>query len=65
MGLVALSMWDGPRPGIEPVSPTLAGRFLTTGPLGKSQNSFLKHKYVLCDIWDIIILEKSLSGIQV
>ena len=29
--------WDLPRPGIEPVSPALAGRFLTTGPLGKSQ----------------------------
>ena len=28
-------MW-GPRgPGIEPVSPALAGRFLTTGPPGK------------------------------
>ena len=29
-------MWDLPGPGIEPVSPTLAGGFLTTGP-GKSQ----------------------------
>ena len=26
------------RPGIEPVSPALAGRFLTTGPPGKSLN---------------------------
>ena len=25
-----------PRPGIEPMSPALAGRFLTTGPPGKS-----------------------------
>ena len=25
-------MWDLPRPGIEPVSPALAGGFLTTGP---------------------------------
>ena len=25
-----------PRPGIEPVSPVLQGRFLTTGPPGKS-----------------------------
>ena len=30
------SMWDLPRPGIEPVSPELAGGFLTTGPRGKS-----------------------------
>ena len=28
-------MWDLPRPGIEPVSPALAGRFLTTVPPGK------------------------------
>ena len=26
-----------PQPGIEPASPSLAGRFLTTGPPGKSQ----------------------------
>ena len=30
------SMWNLPGPGIEPVSPALAGRFLTTGPPGKS-----------------------------
>ena len=29
------SMWDLPRPGLEPVSPALAGRFLTTAPPGK------------------------------
>ena len=29
-------MWDLPRPGLEPMSPALAGRFLTTAPLGKS-----------------------------
>ena len=28
-------MWDLPRPGLEPVSPALAGRFSTTVPLGK------------------------------
>ena len=28
-------MWDLPRPGIKPVSPALAGRFLTTEPPGK------------------------------
>ena len=28
-------MWDLPRPGLEPVSPALAGRFLTTVPPGK------------------------------
>ena len=28
-------MWDPPRPGLEPVSPALAGRFSTTAPPGK------------------------------
>ena len=29
------SMWDLPRPGLEPMSPALAGRFSTTVPPGK------------------------------
>ena len=29
-------MWDLPEPGLEPVSPALAGGFLTTAPPGKS-----------------------------
>ena len=29
-------MWDHPGPGLEPVSPALAGGFLTTAPPGKS-----------------------------
>ena len=29
-------MWDLPGPGLEPVSPALAGGFLTTEPPGKS-----------------------------
>ena len=28
-------MWDPSRPGLEPVSPALAGRFSTTAPPGK------------------------------
>ena len=36
-------MWDLPRPGLEPVSPALAGRFSTTAPPGKPPTkSFLK-----------------------
>ena len=31
-------MWDLPIPGLEPVSPALAGRFSTTAPLGKPRN---------------------------
>ena len=34
-------MWDLPGPGIEPVSPALAGRFLTTVPPGKVPPFFL------------------------
>ena len=30
-------MWDLPGPGLEPVSPALAGGFLTTVPPGKSK----------------------------
>ena len=29
--------WDPPRPGLEPVSPALAGRLSTTAPPGKPQ----------------------------
>ena len=34
-------MWDLPRPGIEPVSPALAGGFLTTVPPGKPCSSII------------------------
>ena len=34
--LLLLGMWDLPGPGLEPVSPALAGGFLTTAPPGKS-----------------------------
>ena len=33
-------MWDLPRPGPEPVSPALAGRFSTTAPPGKPENTY-------------------------
>ena len=35
-----------PRPETKPTSPALAGRFLTTGPQGKSQPIFsINHKW--------------------
>ena len=34
-------MWDLTRPGLEPVSPALAGGFLTTVPPGKSAKGLL------------------------
>ena len=36
------SMWDLPGPEIEPVSPVLAGRFVTTGPPGGSPTMLLR-----------------------
>ena len=35
--------WDLLRPGLEPVSPALAGRFSTTAPPGKPPLFFLTH----------------------
>ena len=35
-------MWDLPRPGLEPMSPALAGRFPTTVPPGKPLAPYFK-----------------------
>ena len=35
------TMWDLPRPGLEPVSPALAGRLSTTVPPGKPYRELL------------------------
>ena len=40
MGLVAQVMWNLPGPGIELVSPALAGGLLSTVPPGKSRAKF-------------------------
>ena len=46
-------MWDLPGPGLEPLSPPLAGRFLTTAPPAKSLtqcfkiSSMLQHVSIL------------------
>ena len=34
-------MWDLPGPGLKPVSPALAGGFLTTAPPGKTQREII------------------------
>ena len=36
-------MWDLPRPELEPVSPALAGGFLTTAPPGKPYSVYFKN----------------------
>ena len=39
-------MWDLPRPGLEPVSPALAGRLSTTAPPGKpNHRSFWEREF--------------------
>ena len=48
-------MWDLPGPGLEPVSPALAGRFLTTVPPGKPRRRLLtetrsNHDRVVCKL---------------
>ena len=40
-------MWDPPRPGLEPVSPALAGRFSTTVPPGKPSNTCYIHIFYM------------------
>ena len=40
------NMWVPPRPGIEPVSPALAGRFFTTEPPGKFPSKVFKHDLI-------------------
>ena len=40
-------MWDLPRPGLEPVSPALAGRFPTTAPPGKPCREVLNYRFYL------------------
>ena len=34
-------MWDPLRPGLEPVSPAMAGRLSTTAPPGKPKSGYL------------------------
>ena len=43
-------MWNLPELEIEPVSPALAGRFLTTGPWGKPGIWTLS-----CGMWDLVL----------
>ena len=53
-------MWDLPAPGIDPMSPTLAGGFLATVPPGKS-NKFITEDlniiFLDCTEWFYFWLE--------
>ena len=48
-------MWDPPRPGLEPVSPALAGRLPTTVPPGKPLNNILyPESYCMCPSTSVV-----------
>ena len=48
-GVVARGMWNLPRPGIEPVSPSVAGTFISTEPPGES----LSHIFLICVLFSM------------
>ena len=52
------SMCDLPGPGIEPVSPALAGRFFTTEPPGKPRVFIKRGKFYS---WCLFFLLKGLN----
>ena len=51
-------MWDPPRPGLEPVSPALAGRLSSTAPPGKPY-IILSYGWVM---YHIFFIHSSLDG---
>ena len=46
-------MWDLPRPGLEPVSPALAGGFLTPAPPGKPLSLNLEQIMLVCTVTNL------------
>ena len=56
------SVWDLPGPGLEPMSPALAGTFLTTVPPGKPSTAILESLVYL--IVDEILELKTKSFLQ-
>ena len=55
------SVWNLPRPGIEPMCPALAGRFLSTVPSGKSPALSWKKVLTVGILVLFLILEEKLS----
>ena len=49
-----------PRPGMERTFPALQGRFLTTGPLGKSQEQKFKRHFLCLYIFTLFCIEVTL-----
>ena len=55
-------MWDPPRPGLEPVSPALAGRLSTTAPPGKPRKYSLSGRCLVLDGIIEFITHQTLLG---
>ena len=51
-------MWDLPRPGLEPVSPALAGRFLATAPPGKPRKHLVRCESAVYSPWPYVTYVK-------
>ena len=58
-------MWDLPRPGLEPVSPALAGGLPTTEPPGKSPLSSFLFNIALGILARTFIQEREIKSIQI
>ena len=56
------SMWDLPGPGLKPVSPALAGGFLTTAPPGKPLYSFLWSNNIPLYGYTILFIHSPVDG---
>ena len=57
-GLVTLGTWNLPGPGIKPVSPALAGGFLSTVPPGKSLKSTTQCELGIVYIKNVSVLSR-------
>ena len=75
MGLVALRHVRSSRPGMEPMSPALAGGFLSTVPPGKSWADYYFNFHLLCPHpvalghhcllpWSVKTAHKSWAGVH-
>ena len=54
-------MWDLPRPGLEPVSPALAGGFLTTAPPGKPDHAGFLNLFIYLWLCWVFVSVRGLS----
>ena len=55
--------WDLPRPGLEPVSPALAGGFPTTAPPGKPRNALFTARFIVDLTGTVVKCHKCVAGI--